>query len=172
MEKDNKGSMKNNDVKEDSIKLNVPFLGVLKELLETKVECRNQKLKILLQTPNPLLFLPIEEEGTFNNDTNFINQIEKEFIFCLYKSNNNLLVDTPFNKLILFTINVIQLIIQSGTIDKKIFKQILLFILNAIMCHSEQEEDNIAFLIKSLKELTSEIKNSALVSKTYKVRIV
>ena len=40
------------------------------------------------------------------------------------------------------------------------------------MCHSEQEEDNIAFLIKSLKELTSEIKNSALVSKTYKVRIV
>lgn len=172
MEKDNKGSMKNNDVKEDSIKLKVPFLGLLKELLETKVECRNQKLKILLQTPNPLLFLPIEEEGTFNNDTNFINQIEKEFIFCLYKSNNNLLVDTPFNKLILFTINVIQLIIQSGTIDKKIFKQILLFILNAIMCHSEQEEDNIAFLIKSLKELTSEIKNSALVSKTYKVRIV
>ena len=39
MEKDNKGRMKNNDVKEDSIKLNVPFLGVLKELLETKVEC-------------------------------------------------------------------------------------------------------------------------------------
>ena len=172
MEKDNKGRMKNNDVKEDSIKLNVPFLGVLKELLETKVECRNQKLKILLQTPNPLLFLPIEEEGTFNNDTNFINQIEKEFIFCLYKSNNNLLVDTPFNKLILFTINVIQLIIQSGTIDKKIFKQILLFILNAIMCNSEQEEDNIAFLIKSLKELTSKIKNNTLVSTTYKVRIL
>ena len=172
MEKDNKGRMKNNDVKEDSIKLNVPFLGVLKELLETKVECRNQKLKILLQTPNPLLLLPIEEEGTFNNDTNFINQIEKEFIFCLYKSNNNLLVDTPFNKLILFTINVIQLIIQSGTIDKKIFKQILLFILNAIICNSEQEEDNIAFLIKSLKELTSEIKNNTLVSTTYKVRIL